>query len=264
MQAQTRRVRPAVFLATVGIVILVMLLIAPVRQWMVTVVTGGARPLAQLSLSTAERFNWPTSLRQSSPSENQLQAELAATAQQLAKARQELQARQTGDELAEYLQQAAVPTKAASVIGYSPDPGVQSFVINIGRRDGLGPNQAVITGDGWLVGKTVTVHETTTVVLLLTDAQSLVLASVQNSTLSQGVVRGERGLTIRMDLIPKNDSIVIGQSVVTSGLEEGIPPDLLIGTVSAIEQRSGEVFQRARITIPIRYGRVRQVAVVTK
>lgn len=264
MQAQTRRARPILIVGLAGIFLVGALAFRPVRQLLFRGVTSVSQPISRGSLAVLRSFGWSSALRQTPNATLELEQQLAAVSRQLSEASQELQSRQTADQLAAYLGKVSYPTVPAAVIGYSPDPGIQSLVINVGKNKNVKIGEPVMTGDGWMIGKILTVHEATSVVLLLTDAQSLALASIQNATVSQGVVRGERGLAIRMDLIPKNDTIVIGQSVVTSGLEPGIPPDLLLGTISNIEQRSGEVFQRARLNVPIRYGRVRQVAVITQ
>lgn len=264
MQAQSRSGRPVIFVSILSVLIIIVVAFPILRRSVWRGLTSASKPIAQGTVSLLERAGWPSALRQPTQAETELESQLAALTRQLATARQELQARQTSDQLGAYLQANPFPTVSAAVIGYSPDPGVQSFVINVGTSSGIRTGQAVLTGDGWLVGKIITVHASSSVVLLLTDTQSLILAGIQNSSASQGVVRGERGLTIRMDLIPKNDQIEVGQTVVTSGLEPGIPPDLLIGTIATVEQRSGEVFQRALVTVPIRYGRIRNVAVITQ
>ncbi len=261
MKVPTRAVRPVVLF---GVLVSCLIAVTPtLRRPFVHGFTTAAGGLTATTTSLLERTGLTSTIRLTSPSEVSQQDQLAAVTRQLAAARQEIQSRATADQLGQFVLRLSYPSVAAAVVGYSPDPGVQSLVINVGRDRDIRAGQAVITGDGWLIGKIAIAHETTSTVVLLTDAQSLVLASIQNDVASQGVVRGERGLAVQMDLIPKNDRVQVGQSVVTSGLEAGIPPDLLIGTVSSIIQRTGEVFQRSLINVPIRYGRVRQVAVVT-
>lgn len=261
MQSQTRRARPVVVLLVIIVVLLTSVLVTPVRRGLTKMLTAVTQPLTRASQATLERLGISSSFQQPADNE-QIRAQLEAVTRELSDARQEIQSRQTADQLGQFLGRSTFPTVPAAVVGYSPDPGIQSLVINVGHDQGLKLGQAVVTGDGWMIGKISAVHEVTSVVLLLTDTQSLVLASIQNTVLSQGVIRGERGLAAQMDLIPKNDVVTVGQAVVTSGLEPGVPPDLLVGTIAKIEQRSGEVFQRARLSVPIRYGRVRQVAVI--
>jgi rod shape-determining protein MreC len=263
MQRQTRTVRPAVVVSVVALVAVLVILIPAVRRPVLRTLTGISQPIASGSLGLLDRLGWSTAVHQSTDTEEQLREQLTSVSRELADARKQLETEANAERLEEFISRVQLPAISAAVIGYSPDPGIQSLIINSGRDRGLRVGQAVITDDGWMVGKIQSVHEATSTVLLLNDTQSIVLARIQNTAGSQGVARGERGLTVRLDLIPKNDHVGVGQAIVTSGLEPGLPPDLLIGTVAEVEQRSGEVFQRALITTPIRYGRVRNVAVIT-
>lgn len=263
MQRQTRTVRPVVVISVIAAVTIAVILTPPLRRQVVRLLTGVSRPFTSASLTLIDRIGWSTSLKQTSESESQLRQQLAGVSRELADTRQQLEAQENAARLADFVSRVDLPTVSAAVIGYSPDPGIQSLIINAGRDQGIKTGQGVITDDGWIIGKIQSVHESTATVVLLTDNQSIVLARIQNTAGSQGVVRGERGLTLRLDLIPKNDQVSVGQPIVTSGLEPGLPPELLIGTVASIEQRSGEVFQRALINLPIRYGRVRNVAIIT-
>ncbi len=263
MQRQTRTVRPVAVVSVVIIIAAVIILVPAFRQQSVRWLTGASRPVTAVSLNLIARLGWSSALHQSSDTETDLRQQLAGVSRELADTRKQLETQENAGRLADFVSRVELPSVSATVIGYSPDPGIQSLIINSGRDQGLKAGQGVITDDGWMIGKIQSVHAATATVLLLNDAQSIVLARIQNAAGSQGVVRGERGLTLRLDLIPKNDQVTAGQPIVTSGLEPGLPPDLLIGTVAEVEQRSGEVFQRALINIPIRYGRVRNVAVIT-
>ncbi|MBI5467204.1 MAG: hypothetical protein HY975_03245, partial [Candidatus Kerfeldbacteria bacterium] len=79
---------------------------------------------------------------------------------------------------------------------------------------------------------------------------------------SLGVVKGERGLALRMEFIPKNDTVEPGQAVVTAGSEHSIPPDLLIGTIQQPSIRAGELFQNSTVTTSVDVQRLQVVAVV--
>lgn len=151
----------------------------------------------------------------------------------------------------------------APVIAFSPDPGIQSVVIGQGSDHGVQIGQAVVTNDGVVVGKVVQVHQSISTVLLTVDRQSAFAARIQNATQSLGVVKGERGLALRMEFIPKNDTVTPGQAVVTAGSEQGIPPDLLIGTIQQPSIRAGELFQNSTVTTSIDVQRLQVVAVVT-
>ncbi len=150
----------------------------------------------------------------------------------------------------------------AHVIGVSPNGALNSIVIDKGRRDGVGENRAVITDSGQLVGKTAAVSDSSAHVLLLSDKESRLIASILARSNATGIIRGEFQLGLVMDLIPITEKISVNDIVVTAGLEEGIPQGLLIGTVSEIRTRPNDFYQTASIQPFADSSKVRIVSVI--
>jgi rod shape-determining protein MreC len=136
----------------------------------------------------------------------------------------------------------------AKVIGKDYELFGNSIILNKGSNDGIEEGDPVIVSNGVLVGKVLKVDETTSVVRLLSDNQSRVAATLTNKDKSIGLIEGGYGISIRMNLIPQNEMINIGDIVITSGLEEKIPRGLLIGSVEAVEKEPYQPFQRAVLT----------------
>ncbi len=113
-----------------------------------------------------------------------------------------------------------------------------------------------------VVGKIFSVTEHTSSVLLLTDSHSRIIAEILAKNSATGVIHGEFQLGLRMDLIPITQSLQKNMIVVTSGLEEGIPPGLLIGTIEDVSARPSDLYQSARIRPSIHYDSLRLVSVV--
>lgn len=200
---------------------------------------------------------------QHQPSFDQLARELHDVQGQLFLANQKLALAENVAALAAFQQTVNRRIVSATVITSSPDPGIQSIVINRGSDDGLRLGQAAVSSSGVVIGKIVAVHQTTSVILLLIDGQSVISGRVINDARSPGAVRGERGLALNMSFIPKHDQLMSGQSVVTSGSEASIPPDLLIGTVSTIHQRVGDLFQDIVVTPAADFQGLQVIGVVT-
>ncbi|MDZ7798383.1 MAG: rod shape-determining protein MreC [Patescibacteria group bacterium] len=150
------------------------------------------------------------------------------------------------------------------VISRGVDPTFKTMVINRGTNSGIKKNMPVVTEKAILIGKIAQVEKNSAQVMLLNDVRSKTAAQIQNEELSEGLITGEFGLTLKMDLIPKQDQINVGQSVVTSGLENSIPKGLLIGEIKSIKKQSGDFFQLAFIESPINYDHVQIVSVLTK
>jgi rod shape-determining protein MreC len=220
-----------------------------------------SRPLSSAGQLVTERFN-PSSAADDAAEVKQLRAQLLAVSQRLTETQRQLEVTGSLGDLEEFLQDQPIQAIAALVIGYSPDLSIQSIVIQRGSRHGVEPGLAVITEQGIVIGIVTRADPTTSTVRLLIDTQSRLLTKVQNDAQSRGILIGERGLAVAMQFIPRNDVVTVGQTVVTSGLDPNIPPDLLIGTVQETTARAGELFQTAVVQTPIEFQRLNVVAVV--
>lgn len=134
------------------------------------------------------------------------------------------------------------------VIGRSSDPTFHLYLVNRGTRAGIQPGAAVMVGNGLFVGKVLESDSETAKILLVTDSHATIAGLVENTPRSQGIVTGELGLSLKIDLLLKKDSVEIGQTVVTSGIDEGIPPGLVIGRIAHVENPPGALFQSATVT----------------
>jgi rod shape-determining protein MreC len=140
----------------------------------------------------------------------------------------------------------------------------RTVTINRGRRDGIETDMPVVTDEG-LIGKTTTVSDVISVVLLVSDENCRVAASVEGSR-EQGIVSGERvttGLTPRLDLnfLSKQADLKPGQKVYTSGVGGVFPSGLLIGVVKTYRVR--ELDAQAQLTPAVDLSHLEDVFVVT-
>lgn len=261
---QTRRpTRHRFFVVWASIIAgIVIIFLSPVdRLWQLSLAQLG-RPLFAASQFVHQRLpDWGAN--------NQLQLERDTYRQQVAQLSRALAELQTERELTasvnrltSFLQQAKFSSLIAPVIGSSPDPGIQSLVIGKGRQDGLVVGLGVISDEGILVGKVQQIHDHTAIVLLITDSRSAVAARLQNTEESPGIIKGERGLALQMDFIPRNHSVQAGHTVVTSGQESHIPADILIGSVLRTSTRAGDLFHTAILATPVDFQRLRVVSVL--
>lgn len=153
------------------------------------------------------------------------------------------------------------PPVLAHVIARTPSAGSHTIVIDRGSDDGLQAEMPVIVGGGVIVGKIFKVERSTAIALLLTDTRSRIGASVQDAGRTQGVVQGDRGLSIEMRLIPQNEEIAPGDLVVTSGIEPLTPRGLVIGRVEEVRTQEKNPFKQAIIAPAASYDRLEVVAV---
>jgi rod shape-determining protein MreC len=140
----------------------------------------------------------------------------------------------------------------------------RTITINRGKRDGIEGDMAVVTELG-LVGKTTTVSDAISIVLLVSDENCRVSVNVEG-TREQGIASGERvvgGLTPMLDLnfLSKQANLQPGQKVYTSGVGGVFPSGLLLGTVKEYKVR--ELDGQARLTPAVDLVKLEDVFVIT-
>ncbi|MBA3385685.1 MAG: rod shape-determining protein MreC [Chthoniobacterales bacterium] len=140
----------------------------------------------------------------------------------------------------------------------------RTVTINRGKQDGIETDMPVVTQEG-LVGKTTTVSDSISVVLLVSDENCRVAVTVEG-TREQGIVSGERVAGALMPLLDlnflsKQANLQPGQKAYTSGVGGVFPSGLLIGTVK--DYRVRELDGQARITPAVNLAKLEDVFVVT-
>ncbi len=138
---------------------------------------------------------------------------------------------------------AEVPMIAARVIGAGAGTASLMIQLDRGERDGIRKNMGVITPDG-VVGKVVEAYPNASQVLLLTDKESGVGAMLADSRI-QSPVGGQGEPLLVMKYVPNDDTVNLGERVITSGMDRIFPRDLPVGTVAEI--KSGNPFKQIRI-----------------
>lgn len=151
---------------------------------------------------------------------------------------------------------------AAEVVGRDPNPLVQYIIISVGELDGAQPGMPVVAGGSRLVGRIAQVFPRIAKVQLINDAASSVNALVESSR-ATGLVRGQPDGSLQMDFIRLEETINVGDIILTSGLGGNFPRALIIGQVTEVEKRDIELFQFARLRPAVNLGQMEIVLVIT-
>lgn len=151
----------------------------------------------------------------------------------------------------------------AEVIGKNPEPTTNVLIVNRGASHGVKINKPVIAGEGILVGKIIKMEKDVSWVRLLNDNQSKIAAGVLNQDRAMGVLNGEHGLSLRLTMVPQNENLIIGDEVITSGLESDIPRGLLIGQIESIQKDPYEPFQSAAIKSLVNLNKLTSLTILT-
>ena len=133
--------------------------------------------------------------------------------------------------------------------------------IDKGERNGIEKEMPVIVDSGVLIGKVSEVFSTSSKVMLISNPDSTVNA-VDSKTESKGVVRGEYGLGIIMDMVLQSENLNQGDEIITSGIGKGFPRGLFIGRVGDVGFSPDKLFKKALISSPVDFSRLQFVFVI--
>ncbi|MBD3281544.1 hypothetical protein GF391_02245 [Candidatus Uhrbacteria bacterium] len=133
----------------------------------------------------------------------------------------------------------------ANIISRSVVPNRGFFTIDRGSKDGVELGMAVIFGEGIYVGKVTRIYERTSLVTLTTDPASRVAISKPGEHTLIGLVEGDGNRVAKATLIPQDEVISQNDVLVTSGTEEKIPPDLIVGIVNQVIDQTTDPFKEA-------------------
>lgn len=149
----------------------------------------------------------------------------------------------------------------AEVIGRGTAFGESLLVVDRGFRHGLKKNMPVIVDKGVLIGRVSEVFPFSSTILLLTHPSSAVNGETTTSG-AKGIIKGEHGLGLLFDVVLQSDTLAIGDSIMTSGLDVGIPRGLLVGTLQEPGLTPDRLYQRASLVSPVQFEDLRYVFVI--
>jgi rod shape-determining protein MreC len=150
----------------------------------------------------------------------------------------------------------------ADVIARDTSSYLRRIIINRGTRDGIQVGNPVISGQG-LVGRVEEVVANAAWVRLAIDPDSAINARLQTAA-AEGTVTGQLQGGLRMEFIPQQAVVEVGDMVVTSGLGGTFPANLVIGQVTSVRRPQAEPFQTAEVRPAVDFARLRIVAVITE
>ena len=116
----------------------------------------------------------------------------------------------------------------------------------------------VVSNEG-LVGRIDAVTANAARVQLINDADSAINVSIQPSD-DTGILVGGLNGEISIEKIPQNAQIQPGDTVLTSGMGGAYPANILIGTISGVQEQPSDLFQTATVQTFCRFFAIRNFA----
>ncbi|MFM2105269.1 MAG: rod shape-determining protein MreC [Chloroflexota bacterium] len=159
-------------------------------------------------------------------------------------------------------------TVTAIVIGRDASDFRRVITIDVGTAQGIAVGDVVIAAGGALAGRVVQVGRDAANVVLINDTSSTVIGQLQASA-ATGEIDGQLGGVLVMRNIDSTEKILIGDEVVTAGIElqSGVrspyPKGLVVGQVVDVIRDANAVVQTAYLQPTADLDRLEYVLVIT-
>jgi rod shape-determining protein MreC len=122
----------------------------------------------------------------------------------------------------------------ARVIAESSGSFAQSVIVDAGEDEQVSANSVAMTGNG-VVGRALTISDSSSNILLLTDVNSRIPVVIENSR-HRGILAGDNSLQPILMYLPDDASVTVGERVLTSGDAAGVfAPGLPVGVVVSVQ-----------------------------
>ena len=166
----------------------------------------------------------------------------------------------TLEQLLELRDRLTLTTVAAEVIASGPTPDFRTITIDKGSLQGFRPDLAVVAPAG-VVGRIVVPSARASKVQLLIDRNAAAGALIERSR-AQGVVVGGGEERLHLEFVSETSDVVVGDVVVTSGIDGIYPKGFVIGRVEAVEKSSG-AYKQIIVRPAVDFASIEEVLVVT-
>jgi rod shape-determining protein MreC len=210
-----------------------------IRIWTVTAVTPVARVVEWLRGGSTGFVHDYIVLHDTHQENRRLQTELDRLKLENNFLKNELNTADRAKALAVFQSHTPSKTLAASVIGTGAGTNSKVVFVDRGSVSGVQRGMAVVTPDG-IVGKVISAYPTASEVLLITDPD-FAAGVVSQKTQSHGTLKGQGTPMCKVDYVPFEDKLQVGEWFYTSGDDRIFPRGFPVGIVKAVHP--GQPFQ---------------------
>ena len=163
-------------------------------------------------------------------------------------------------ELLDFKRETKLKIIPASIINKGIQTNIKALTIDVGSRDGVFTNQAVLTPYG-VIGKTIQVGKNSAIVQSISDNNFRLSVRIMPSG-AVGILRWFDSNTCKVYEIQKNVEVNIGDRVITSGFSKIYPPKLPVGTVSGVYDERGSYQKVINVSIQNDFESIQNVFIV--
>jgi len=231
-----------------------------IQVWAVDALDPFERALHWTVKTTGNSWTSLSGLRHAQQRNQELRAQLDAARSQVLALSEKAGEAERLRALLDFKSQLPFQTIAAEVIASSPGERSNAIFIGKGSDSALTTDLAVITPSG-VVGKIIAVFPHSAQVLLLTDPSSGVGCLLEQGRI-QGVLKGGSQGLAQLRYVMNEQSVSVGDMILTSGLDQIYPKGLPVGTV--VRTTDGNIYKEITVKPAAPLDRLETVLVVLK
>jgi rod shape-determining protein MreC len=134
---------------------------------------------------------------------------------------------------------------ACEVIGRSSSPFIRSVMVDRGSVDGIRTGMAAVSYRG-LIGRVSQIFPHTAEVFLINN-KSISVSCINRRSRVTGILEWDRGNIFRLEYVGKEEDIIIGDTLLTSGQGVLFPRGFPVGAVFRVLDERGGITQRVSV-----------------
>ena len=203
-----------------------------IRVWAVTAVTPMARVLEGLRGGSSGFLHNYILLHDTNAENRRLKQELDQLKMENIALKNDLNTADRGKALQVFQSHTMSKTVAATIIGTGTGANSRVVFVDRGSVAGVMRGMAVVTPDG-IVGKVVAAYPVASQVLLVTDTD-FAAGVVGQKTGARGTLKGQGTPQCRLDYVPYEEKIEVGETLFTTGDDRVFPRGFPVGIVKSV------------------------------
>lgn len=151
------------------------------------------------------------------------------------------------------------PVVTSKIVGRTMDKTRYYLTINAGKKDSIQESMAVVNYRG-LVGYVFSTSDHYAIVQTILDRNTRIASRVERTRVS-GIVAWDGGDGLWLKNVPKTDTVVVGDIVVTSSYSSRYPSDIIIGRVMEVRDEPNTLFSKIRLEAAVQFPTIEYVLV---
>ncbi|MBY0755828.1 rod shape-determining protein MreC [Clostridium sardiniense] len=154
---------------------------------------------------------------------------------------------------------------ATNIIGYAGGNILDGYIVDKGKNDGIEKGMIVIAADG-LVGQVTSVGSNWAIIKSILNENIAVSVKVESTKENTGILRGYRNAdgtgACKVENLPMDSNIKEGDTIVTSGLGQIYPKDIMIGKVVSVQEDKVNVMKNAVVKPSVDFNKLEGLFIV--